>query len=485
MLSEEALKTIRKAIKFKYDEHVSQLLSIPERHLDKIIPNKGFPIVKILEGLNADTAKELREYGHVLQTEIARILEKLGTSNFSEEDKELILHLLEDYCSPDIYKKRFDIMLNSIERKVKSYGMAFDIQDYRPDIPKSCCDVGAENSTRRIKAIISNELNCLVVRNQQTISTNIDTCNPPGSKEIPMKIFVSYAWDNSTIADTLDILFNTKNIRLERDVRDIDYKQSIKEFMKRVRISDYCLMIISDNYLRSINCMFEVTEFIKDESYIDRILPLVKKDADIFNILIRNKYVKFWQDKYIEVESSLSDIDKLNSVETINELKKIENIQRNIGEFLSTVSSIKTVTFDNEISKSDFDKIYSAIYPTDGFLNEYKDIDGYFVLNIPRTLTDKTLIWWRLESKGYTDELNHAKVFTKSEIDEKMKGDPRAVARWCKKYAAIPINEVAVKLGQNYIPLNGHFRDILYKFREYIIGNRDIYLDDNDIEMLI
>lgn len=300
-----------------------------------------------------------------------------------------------------------------------------------------------------------------------------------------MKIFLSYSWANSNIADALDILFLTKKIRLERDVRDVDYKQSIKEFMKRVRKSDYCLMIISEKYLKSINCMFEVTEFIKDESYMDRILPLVQKDADIFNILGRNKYIKFWQEKFNEVESSLSDLDELNRVETINELKKIENIQRNIGEFLSIISDIKTITFDSEINKSDFDNIYSEIYPNEGFLSEYWDIDGYFVLNIPRTLTDKVLIWWKQESKGYTAELNYAKVFTKNEIDEEMKGPPKKVARWCKKFAAIPINEVAVKLGQNYIPLNWHFRDILHQNKEYIIGNRDIYLDDEDIKEFI
>lgn len=81
--------------------------------------------------------------------------------------------------------------------------------------------------------------------------------------------------------------------------------------------------------------------------------------------------------------------------------------------------------------------------------------------------------------------MNHAKVFSKTEIDEQMKGDPKQVARWCKKYAAIPINEVAVKLGQNYIPLNGHFRHLLHQYKECIIGNRDIYLDVKDIEMLI
>src|SRR5665647_915393 len=113
-----------------------------------------------------------------------------------------------------------------------------------------------------------------------------------------MKIFLSYSWNNSKTAESLEIFFQTKNIVLERDVRDLEYRQSIKEFMKKVRKSDYCLVVISESYLKSTNCMYEVTEFIKDENYIHRILPLVQNDADIFRVEGRNKYIKFWQDKY-------------------------------------------------------------------------------------------------------------------------------------------------------------------------------------------
>ena len=84
----------------------------------------------------------------------------------SVEDRDQLLKIIDQYCLPDIYKKRYEIMLGSIEKKIKGYGIAFDINNYRVDIPKSCCEVGAENSIRKIKTIIANELNCHVVRNQ-------------------------------------------------------------------------------------------------------------------------------------------------------------------------------------------------------------------------------------------------------------------------------------------------------------------------------
>ena len=295
-----------------------------------------------------------------------------------------------------------------------------------------------------------------------------------------MKIFLSYSWNNSNIADALDILFKTKGIQLERDIRDVEYRQSIKEFMKRIRNSDFCLMIISEYYLKSIKCMFEVDEFTKDENYRERILPLVHSDTDIYNILGRNKYINYWQDKYNEVNKSLAVLEDLNKIEALKELQQIENIKRNIGDFLQFISDINNISFKEEISKSDFDKIYSIINPSDTFLGEHKDYNGFFVLNIPRTLHEKVMTWWKQESKGYTYDLRYAKIFTKKEIEESMKG-----VDWTEKFAAIPINEVAVELGQNYIPFNWHFKEILLKNKDKIIGNKNLYLSKKDIEYLI
>jgi hypothetical protein len=314
---------------------------------------------------------------------------------------------------------------------------------------------------------------------QSSSNQNMKTNETSGKAQI----FLSYSWKNSSIADCLEILFKTKNITLNRDVRDVKYRQSIKEFMKQIRSSDFCLVVISEDYLKSINCMFEVTEFLKDDNYKDRILPLVQKDANIFDIKGKNIYTKFWQDKFNDLNASMSQLDELNRVETIDELKKIKNIQRNIGDFLSVISDMKTVIFDNEIDLTDFKQIYSIINPNDSFLEEHADVDGYFVLNVPRTLVDKVFTWLAKESKGYTLELNNAKVFTKNEIDQRVQDESSHDFEWfSKKFAAIPINELAIKLGQNYIPYDHHFLDILHKHRDLIVGNKAIHLTKEEIE---
>jgi len=76
------------------------------------------------------------------------------------------------------------------------------------------------------------------------------------------KIFLSYCHKDKEIADRLDKFFITKNILLTRDVRDaLPYSNLIK-YMKTIRDHDYVIPLISDAYLKSTNCMFEVIQFI-------------------------------------------------------------------------------------------------------------------------------------------------------------------------------------------------------------------------------
>jgi hypothetical protein len=171
-------------------------------------------------------------------------------------EKNKLVEVVESYFNPDLYLKRFNIFLQSITRHMQRRGLAIDLKDYRVDMPRSICEASSKNLCRTILQKIRIEFDILIEKGARA------ECSE--KRKSDMEIFLSYSWYNSNIADCLDILFKTKNITLKRDVRDVEYKQSIKEFMKKIRTSDYCLVVISENYLKSINCMYEVTEFIKD-----------------------------------------------------------------------------------------------------------------------------------------------------------------------------------------------------------------------------
>lgn len=118
-------------------------------------------------------------------------------------------------------------------------------------------------------------------------------------------VFISYAWKNTDIVDEIDKDFMRVGITLTRDVRDLKDYGSISEFMKSLRDSDYVLMVISDAYLKSRNCMHEVLEIKKEKNYGERILPILLDDArQIFQLEGRAEYIKFWQDELLKAKKS-------------------------------------------------------------------------------------------------------------------------------------------------------------------------------------
>ena len=110
-------------------------------------------------------------------------------------------------------------------------------------------------------------------------------------------IFLSYNWNDGETADRIDkYLSGNSGITVKRDMRDIGQWKSIRKFMEGIRQQDYAVLVVSDSYLRSKNCMFEVTEMMKEREYADRIFPAVVEKG-IYDPLVRAGYISYWQQK--------------------------------------------------------------------------------------------------------------------------------------------------------------------------------------------
>lgn len=152
---------------------------------------------------------------------------------------------------------------------------------------------------------------------------------------IDKTIFVSYNRKDSEIVDQLENDLGIFGISLYRDIREISEGSSIKEFMKKIRKFDFSLMIISDHFLKSECCMFEVLEFVKDENFINRILPIITTEINIFSPDKRASYIQYWIDKKNSLRQTIHTINDLTaSSALINDLKHYEKVSAEIGEFL-------------------------------------------------------------------------------------------------------------------------------------------------------
>ncbi len=153
-------------------------------------------------------------------------------------------------------------------------------------------------------------------------------------------IFLSYNWHDGEIADRIDShLSRIYGITVKRDVRDIGTWKSIRDFMKSIRQQDYAVLIVSDSYLKSKNCMFEVTEMMKEQAYAGRVFPAVVEHS-IYDPLARVEYIKFWQQECDKLETAIRGIDPSTTVELAAELRRYKSISSSMSEFLDLVSDM-------------------------------------------------------------------------------------------------------------------------------------------------
>lgn len=103
---------------------------------------------------------------------------------------------------------------------------------------------------------------------------------------------------------------------------------------------DYAVLIITDNYLKSFNCMYEVLEVMKERHFQDKIFPVVV-ETSIYNSTGRIKYITHWQDELKKLKAEMNKIeDVIYAGSIIDDLKRTQNINFNIDEFIGKVADM-------------------------------------------------------------------------------------------------------------------------------------------------
>jgi len=149
-------------------------------------------------------------------------------------------------------------------------------------------------------------------------------------------VYISYNWEghSSHIVDFLCFVLENKNIPYLRDKNDCSYLDNIKEFMNAIRAGKTVIVVFSRPYLKSKNCMYELSGILQDQSFKDRILPVVVDDTirdDLFYV----ELVRFWKElkeKQEGIVKQMQEIDpdmaepqqtKLNEINIIYGLLKV------------------------------------------------------------------------------------------------------------------------------------------------------------------
>ncbi|MBT9310892.1 COR domain-containing protein, partial [Leptothoe kymatousa] len=171
---------------------------------------------------------------------------------------------------------------------------------------------------------------------------------PPQIYQPKKEVFVSYAWggDSEKITNKVDEALQAANIELIRDKRDLGFKGHIKEFMQQIGKGKAVVVIISDKYLKSENCMFELVEIAASGNFDNRIFPIVLDDAQIYDPVERIDYVIHWEEKIEKLDKAMKKVNSANLQGFRESIDLYTRIRNTIAELTETLKDMNTLTPD-------------------------------------------------------------------------------------------------------------------------------------------
>ncbi|MDG4546587.1 MAG: toll/interleukin-1 receptor domain-containing protein [Rickettsiales bacterium] len=185
--------------------------------------------------------------------------------------------------------------------------------------------------------------------------------------------FLSYCRHvDSCIADEIyGFLTEHYGIDITKDTDDLKYKGDLGSFMEGIRNTDFAILIISEAYLLSTNCMNELLHLLKEQNYLDKALPILT-DKSIYNDDNKDKIYGFYHDKITDLSSKIKGfmLEGRDAPEHhIVERKQCREIQDNLDKVMSFISGKLLRTY-RELQSKNYIELVEAMGVTPKSLPE-------------------------------------------------------------------------------------------------------------------
>ncbi|HKK62273.1 MAG TPA: TIR domain-containing protein, partial [Bacteroidales bacterium] len=173
-------------------------------------------------------------------------------------------------------------------------------------------------------------------------------------------IYISYKWNNESqkVAEEIEEVLEGKKYQVIRDVSDVKYKGSISKFIERLGNSQFVVLVISDAYLKSKFCIQELLLLSKHHDFIDRVFPIILKDALIYEAESIIDYIEYWENKKANLENKLKNLDSIVKTKAISEdLDFYSDIRAKFDEAINFLRDLSTY----DVSQDSYSKLVRAI----------------------------------------------------------------------------------------------------------------------------
>jgi TIR domain len=142
---------------------------------------------------------------------------------------------------------------------------------------------------------------------------------PSKPRKATRRCYVSYAWsdrsdpDREAKVDWLCDEAKNRGVKILRDKTTLAVGDVISEFMQRLGKTDRCSVFLSDKYLKSPFCMFELFELWRRseqdrENFLDRVRVFCIGEVKIYQPEERLVYSKYWKVKRQELFEKMQEV---------------------------------------------------------------------------------------------------------------------------------------------------------------------------------
>lgn len=179
-------------------------------------------------------------------------------------------------------------------------------------------------------------------------------------KKIKMDpIFISYSHSErcKPFVDSVVTGCSSALINYSIDFKDLLYGESIREYENMMGEGSKCIVIITEEYLQSPHCMYELTKIFKaHKEKHNKIYPLVDTGKYTRDSSGLDALRSYWTDKHKEIHANA----KTPSAFTARELVDVDVILRYLDDIWEYLHDINTGDI-NELTQNNAEHLISAI----------------------------------------------------------------------------------------------------------------------------
>jgi len=237
-------------------------------------------------------------------------------------------------------------------------------------------------------------------------------------------VFISYSWQDESkkIVKKIVSCLEAAEIDFRLDERDMKPGDSISKFMDQFGKTASVIAVISDKYLRSEYCMYELLNIYRRSEmdkniFNNKIYPIILDDAAIHHITSRQSYKDYWAAKKNSISKEIHLYEEIHlyilkltailsdtlayKVDSPDDIKSIKNIisdlKKNLSKFNFSISEAKKLILKRPLN--------SALSEVEKKLIENPNDEMLQLMKVVLNLKD-IAVFTEYEANEYLDLLN-------------------------------------------------------------------------------